>query len=156
MKNLKLLLFSSLFVLSITNIVNAQPEPIDFTPLSNYSIKNTVKFNSGLNCYVCTNLAQFNKIFGAAKTAGAVATPHFGNDRVIAIAMPPSARETTVIIQKVEVAGSTTNVHCIVNYGGNLTYKATPLVIGTIPRDSFTKTIAFYRDGRITKAFTVK
>jgi hypothetical protein len=96
-------------------------------------------------------------LFGTAKTAGnSVTTPHFGNNRVIAIAMPPSARETTLIIHKVEVAGSTTNVHCIVNYGGNLTYKATPFVVGTIPRDSFTKTVAFYRDGRIIKAFTVK
>jgi hypothetical protein len=155
MKNLKLSLFTTLILIIAVHAAKAQPEPIDFTPLSNYVIKNTVKFTGGLNCFVCTNLTQFNKIFAAAKTGGSK-PPHFGNDRVIGIAMPPSARETTVIIQKVEVAGSTTNVHCIVNYGGNLNYKATPIVVGTIPRDSFTKTIAFYRDGRMYKAFTVK
>ncbi len=157
MKKIQLFLLCPLLLLCKAETAKAQPEPVDFDLLSNYFIKNTVKFSSGLNCFVITNLAQFNKIFGTAKTSGnSVVTPHFGNNRVIAIAMPPSARETTVIIQKVEVAGNTTNVHCIVNYGGNLSYKMTPFVVGTIQRDSFTKTIAFYRDGRIVKAFSVK
>jgi hypothetical protein len=150
-------LLTGLIFLLLNATVKAQPEPVEFTYLTNYTLKNEVKLGSGINCFVVNNLPQFNKTFVAPKTAGsAAAGPNFGSQRVIAAAMAPTMRDTKLIIQKVEMAGNTLNVHCVVQYGNNLTYKVKPLQVVSVQRASFIKRIAFYRDGRMIKLFAVR
>ena len=136
----------------------AQHEPVDFKQVDNYFLKNDVKLVTGFNCWAIGTLAQYNKLFAPAKTAkNTVAAPTFGNQMVVAVAMPATMRKTTVIIEKIEFAGSVLYVHCRVAYGENLTYKMQPLEIATVDRMSFIKTVGFYNsDNKLIKAIPFK
>ena len=148
-----LLVFASLVSLRST----AQPEPVDFKTVDNYFLKNDVRLAAGFNCMVLINAAQFNKAFAPEKTAtNAVSLPDFTTQRVIAIALPPSMRKTTLIIDKIEMSGSIAYVHFREVLAENLTYKMTPLTIATFDRASFIKTVAFYKDKHLIKSFPVK
>ena|SRR6185295_10340963 len=155
----KLIPFFSLVVsgLLISTLAIAQPEPMEFKTVDNFFLKNDVRLSAGINCMVFTNAAQFNKAFGAAKTAtNTVSTPNFTTQRVAAIAIPPSYRKTQLIVDKVEMSGSFVYIHFREVLGENLSSTSTPLTIISFDRASFIKVVAFYKDKKLVKSFAVK
>ena len=155
----KLVPLFSLFALALlTSFTSAaQPEPVDFKTIDNYSLKSDVRLAPGFNCMVLINPAQFNKAFTPAKTGtNSTALPDFTTQRVIAIALPPTMRNTSLIIDKIEMSGSIAYVHFREVLAENLTSKMTPLTIASFDRASFIKTVAFYKDKHLVKSFPVK
>ncbi len=136
----------------------AQPEPVEYSQLDGFVLRNNVKLGTGLNCWAIINLQQFNKLFTPVRSGNNLpAAPKFGTQFVLAVASPATMRKTTLIIERVELAGTVLNVHCRPSYGETLSTKMFPLTIVTLDRISFIKSFVFYNsDNKVIKTFTFR
>ncbi len=150
MKNLILLLFTVLLVVSCSNKNNtatnsnkniSKENSVSFTQLENYFPKNTLNVTA-LTGYLITNQERLNELFGIGKTmTNVIVSPDFSKEVVLAVIAPVTNQSTKLSVSSISLDNNVLNVSLDAKIGEKLSYSLTPSTIVTIPMIDEVKSI---------------
>jgi hypothetical protein len=127
--------------------VTEAPSSLAFAPIDGYAVTNTLGMKDSVNFVLLNSQADLDKDFvynnGVAKSAN----PDFIINHIVAVATLPDFRQTTIRMEKVEIAHGEINVYVTVQRGkaDAIPSKAAQL-FAIERRDGFT-TIQFWVNG---------
>ncbi|MBO9152734.1 hypothetical protein ACFOTA_10985 [Chitinophaga sp. GCM10012297] len=142
---------------TINELVAFQKD-IVIRPLSGYFVKNTIKQNDSIVCWVINNPKEMQQVFGMAKTVNNVIdTVDFNSQLLTALTLRISS-----LVQKIELIsskqeGSTVELHFKI-YDEEPTVKSFSMAaawLGAIPKTPEVKTVKFYNGDKLIQSVDV-
>ncbi|HQQ98035.1 MAG TPA: hypothetical protein PLX35_12270 [Cyclobacteriaceae bacterium] len=127
--------------------VTEAPPLLAFAPIDGYAVTNTFEMKDSVNFVLLNSEADLNKDFVYNKGDVSSASPDFVINHIVAVATLPDLRQTTIAMDKVEIANGEINVYVTVTRGqkGGTPSKAAQ-VFAIERRDGFT-TVQFWVNG---------
>lgn len=127
--------------------VTEAPSLLAFAPIDGYSVTNTLGMKDSVNFVLLNSQADLDKDFvynnGIAKSA----SPDFVINHIVAVAALPDFRQTTISMEKVEIANGEINVYVTVSRGKKDAIPSKAAQLFAIERrDGFT-TMQFWVNG---------
>lgn len=126
------------------------PVQLAFSPIDNYFLKNTVKLPDTVNFLIINGQAEFDELFGAAKTAtNTITPPDFIINHTIAIACQPTDIQTMIEVEKVELRESTIKVFAHITRGQKQSSVSTPSRVFAVEKRDGVTGMDFYLDNKM-------
>jgi len=127
--------------------VTEAPSLLAFTPIEGYSVTNSLGMKDSVNFVLLNSQADLDKDFvynnGVAKSAN----PDFVINHIVAVATLPDFRQTTISMEKVEIANGEVNVFITLQRGKKDAIPSKAAQLFAIERrDGFT-TMQFWING---------
>lgn len=127
--------------------MTAETKPMEIEIVENYFTKNDMAPRV-IQYFTIDNQDDFNKQFGIAKTMdNKVSSIDFKNNRIGAIVLPTTDKNTSIEITEAERFGSGAIITYEINEGDKQSFSITPTLIFKLPADNTLKTLEFKSNG---------
>lgn len=143
-------LFSIIAVLLFVVCGGAYAQPSEVPMKKHYTyqfVGDDGVLKDGVNFFVIQKKNEFEKLFGK----GRADTPHFSKEWMLVLVMPSTKKDIQLEFNRVSMkAGTYVEVYCDLNKlrGKQMTYKAYPIAVCTIPKYEAVKTVNFFEERR--------
>ncbi|HBK87291.1 MAG TPA: hypothetical protein PKM91_03855 [Cyclobacteriaceae bacterium] len=97
--------------------VTEAPPILAFSPIDGYSVTNTLGMKDSVNFVLLNSQADLDKDFVYNNGVASSANPDFVINHIVAVATLPDFRQTTIGMEKVEIANGEINVYVTVARG---------------------------------------
>ncbi|MGN7719454.1 hypothetical protein [Chitinophaga sp. 22620] len=140
------------------NELVAFQKDIVIKPMSGYFVKNTIKQNDSVVCWVINNPQEMQRVFGMAKTVNNVIdTVDFNSHLLTAVTLRVSS-----LVQKIELTsskqeGNTVELHFAIRdeEPTQQSFSMAAAWLGAIPKDPAVKTVKFYSGDKLIQSVDV-
>lgn len=134
------------------NSIPSDEKDLHVTLLDQYFLSNKIHFEDSISCYVVTDKAKFENMFGVAKTmTNKITVPNFEKEYVFAIAVPATEVKTSFVIDSARISGNNADIYFSITRGGRQGYKSSQVILGTFDKSPSIQNIGFYYKGEMVK-----
>ncbi|WP_346317187.1 hypothetical protein [Chitinophaga sp. YIM B06452] len=139
------------------NELVAFQKDIVIKPLSGYFVKNTIKQNDSVVCWVINNRQEMEKVFGMAKTvSNTIDTVDFNTHLLTAVTLRLSNLEQKIALTSSKQEGDAVDLHfSIMEEGPSRSFTTAMAWLGTIPKSPEVKKVRFYEGDRLIQSVDV-
>lgn len=139
------------------NELVAFQKDIVITPVSGYFVKNTIKQNDDIVCWVINNPQEMQRVFGMAKTvSNTIDTVDFNTHLLTAVTLRLSSTEQKITLTSSKQEGNTVDLHfSIMENGTARSFTTASAWLGTLPKLPEVKKVKFYNGDRLIQTVDV-
>jgi hypothetical protein len=126
-------------------------------PLSGYFVKNTIKQNDAVVCWVINSPEEMQRVFGVAKTvSNTIDTVDFNTQLLTAVTLQLSDLEQQIELTSSKQEGNTVELHfAIMTEGKRRSFTTAMAWLGAIPKNPDIKTVKFYNGDKLIQRVNV-
>lgn len=131
-----------------------QPTLVQVRPIQGYFVKNTVKQNDSITCWVINSHQQQDSILGVAKTmTNKIDTANFTNEVIAAVVLRPAELTQDIQLASSMIKDNEILLHFTVRVDTpKRSFTAAALWMAAIPKNPDIKTIKFYSGDRLLRS----
>ncbi len=129
------------------------PTALTVRPIQGYFVKNTVKQNDSVTCWLISTPVQQDSILGVAKTmTNTVDTIDFSREIVAAVVLRPSELTQHIELSSSEITEDEVRLHFAIKADTpKRTFTAAALWMGAFPKTPAIKTVKFYNGDKLMR-----